>query len=327
MPFYIISGLIGFAVIAVSCELFANSIAWIKIRFKISGIYEKTLSAAGLAFISLIIPFTSVITIPGERGQEISTGALTGTLLMISAVVPAIIAFVAAGSYDKKIYDKKPDEKFFRQSLEFFGAAVVCALIFSMFPMPVKKSLAFLFLAAFIFYVFKTAKKRQDEPGEIRSLYFSRKKIPEGRLVLLQGSVSVLGMACGAVFYIAGVSHAAPAAGVSGFLISLLISPLIIAVPAVLNGLNSLKRMNEIQALASLSMVMVFQATVVIFAGIAATDWILGPRSALAAAVAAVSAAVPAFLIRTQKKAAVYMFIPGAALFIIYILAVFVWVK
>lgn len=331
MPFYIISGLIGLCVIIVSSELFTNSIAWAGIRFGLNrGIMGKILKSAGPALPETIIPVIAVIAIPGEHGQQISTGAILGTPLMLSSLAFGLAA-AAALIYrraDKKPLDFKTDEKSLFNDLVFFSAAITAALIISFFSIPVKKAMGFLFLVAYAVYVywFKRKYRDKEEDHALRDLYFSKKKNPEGRLVLLQAGVSVIGMAAGALFFTSGIEHFSSAVKTPAFVLSVLISPVAVKIPRVLNMLSRVKNSKEGPALADIGAALVFQGTVMIFAGIMATDWILiSPQAKLAVVFSVVSGLTAAAFIKLNKKINAYLFLQGAVFYVLFVVAALKW--
>jgi cation:H+ antiporter len=333
MPFYIISGLIGLAFIVVSCELFKNSVEWAGIRFRLNrGVTGKILAAARTAFPATIVPIIAVIFIAGVKGQEISTGAVLGPPLMLSTLAFGITGAAAFlyRALDSGPADPITDEKPLSGGLIYFAAVFAAAILFSFFPMPVKKSLGFLFLAAYVFYAFGVPAnkvKDKDEDKGLLSLYFSRKKNPEGKLVLLQAAVSVIGMAVGAKFFTSGIGAVAGAVNQPAFMLALLIAPLATELPGVLSNLIWVKRKKETHALVNLSRYMVFQGTVVVFAGISVTDWILGPQARLAAVTTLVSALAMAFVLKIRKKISVYLPILWAFFYVLYLVIAFKWVK
>jgi cation:H+ antiporter len=331
MSFYIISGLIGLAVVAVSCRLFTNSIEWAGIRLKVNhGVTGKILAAAGAAIPQTIIPIIAVIFIPGERGQEVSTGAILGAPLMLSTLAFGITG-AAALIYrvmDKRPVDFKTGEKSLSDGLIFFIAIYAAAVIFSFFPITVKKSLGFLFLLAYVVHVYRAFKKgwlaEEEAP---RSLYFSKKKNPEGKLVLLQSAVSVFGMAAGAKFFVSGVEQAALVMNIKAFILTLLIAPLATEIPEILNSLIWVKKKKETLALANISRSMVFRSSLVVFVGIIATDWILSPQAKFSAIVAIASAVVAVAVLKVNKRISAYMLLPGFIFYALYLTAVIKWVR
>jgi cation:H+ antiporter len=329
MPFYIISGLIGLAVIVVSCELFTNSIEWAGIRFRLNrGAAGKILQAAGAAVPGAIVPIIAVIFVAGEKGQGISTAAVLGPPLLLSTLAFGIAGAAALvyGAADKRPADLKADEKNLSGDLLFFSAVFSAAMLFSFFPVLVKKALGFLFLAAYIYYLYGM-RGNKDKVKVERNLYFSRKKYPEGRLVLLQAAVSVLGMAAGAGFFVSGMEHFAAAVSVPAFLLTLIISPAATEMPGILNGLIWIKRKQENSALSHISGTMVLQGTVVVFAGISVTDWILSPQARLSGAVTIASALAAALVLKINKKINAYMLLLGAVFYALYLVTALKWVK
>jgi len=333
MPFYIISGLIGLAVIVVSCELFKNSVEWAGIRFRLNrGVTGKILAAVRTALPAAVVPISAVIFIAGVKGQEISTGAVLGPPLMLSTLAFGITG-IAAFFYralDSGPADPITDEKPLSGGLIYFAAAYAAAILFSFFPIPVKKSLGFLFLAAYVLYIFGVFGNKgrgRDEHEDPRSLYFSRKKNPEGKLVLLQAAVSVIGMVVGAKFFTSGIEVIAGAINQPAFMLALLIAPLATELPGVLSNLIWVKRKKETQALVNLSGYMVFQGTVVVFAGISVTDWILSPQARLSAGATLVSALAMAFVLKIRKKISVYLPILWTFFYVLYLVIAFKWVK
>jgi cation:H+ antiporter len=336
MLFYIISGLIGLAVASASALLFANSMDWATVRFKFNRIISNKIIPEAREFVpAVMLPLAAVLFIPGEKGQVIATGSVLGGLFFVSTA-----AFGAAGAaayYYAGLSKKQPEfregARRLQEDLVFLASCLAASVVFSFFPITVKKASAFMFLAAYILYAYwyRSKGRFRDEDGDQdvpwNKLYFSKKKFPEGRLVLLQAGVSVLGMAAGAKFFVSGVEGSLGGFGPAPFMAALLLSPLATETLLLYGAYGKMRTGREHTALSSLAKSLVFKGGAVLFAGITFTDWILDARARLACAASIASALTIAVVFRSNKKAAPSALLLCGAFYAIFVALALLAVK
>lgn len=332
MPFYIISGLLGLAVMAVACELFANSVDWGTVRFNLAGTAAEKFIKAGKKLIpEIIIPLCAVIFVAGEKGQDISTGSIMGAPLVLSTLVLGIMGVFAliTGAKSGASGNIEADVKKLTEGLIFFIIIMLAAVLFSFMPWLVKKTGAFLFLGAYIYFVRKAM--IEDAPAEengdgIRKLYFSKAGEPERRLVLLQGGVSVFVMAVGAKFFVSGIEYVSSYTGMPAFLPAILLSPAAVEMHELFYKLGRIKKGMGIFSSGRIAGSMTARPAVMVFTGLLVTDWILSGEIILSALFSAASALLVIIGLKMNGRLNAYTLLSGLVLYVLYVVIVFMGV-
>jgi cation:H+ antiporter len=326
MAFYIISGIISLFVILASCEFFTNAVEWTgkKCNFN-EGVTGSILAAVGTALPETIVPIIAVIFVPGQKGQDIGTGAILGAPFMLSTLAFGItgLAVVLLSASGRREPVMEINKKILSNDMIFFMAVYILAILFSFLPQGYKRPCGFVFILIYIYYVYITFKhERPENSQDLRRLYFSKKKDPELPLVILQDIVSIMGIIIGAKFFVSSLEHVSTAMNFSPFIFSLFAAPVATELPEKFNSIIWVNKKKDTLALGNISGAMVFQSSIVVFVGIMATEWTLSPKAILSAVIALSSSLVIIIFMKTTKKLHAYALMPGILFYALYIILI-----
>lgn len=272
--------IVSFAVILLGCELFVNSVEWFGKKLKLGeGAVGSVLAAVGTALPETIIPLVAILLTGGKTGNEIGIGAILGAPFMLStlAIFVCGVAVGVAALMKKRKLQVKYNRSIMSRDLAFFLVAYAVAVIAGLFHLgPFKYVVAALLLVGYGVYVKRTFAAEGDLGEETRSLYFHRTaEAPDLRRIILQVVVALAAIVFGAQLFVTELTHIATSLGVSGLVISLLLTPLATELPEKFNSVTWMLRRKDTLALGNITGAMVFQSTFPVSVGLIFTDWSL----------------------------------------------------
>lgn len=280
-----------------SSELFTNGIEWLGQRLNINeGVVGSVLAAIGTALPETLVPVVAVISFGQRQGNEVSVGAITGSPFMLSTLTLGLCGLFVYIFAKKGIrsYDLKLDTRVLKRDLRFFVFAFSLVLVGAFFAdQPVVR----LYLGCFIFLVYPVylyfslkADGIVGEPPD--TLYFARLSGFESRglfVILLQVVVSVLGITCGAYYFVNQIQDIGMALGFPIQVLSIIVSPIATEFPEKMNSILWLRKGKDTLALGNVTGALVFQSTILGGFGVALTKWNLSLDARIGACVALVS--------------------------------------
>ena len=284
--------IVAFLVILAGCELFCNGVEWFGRKLHLGeGAVGSVLAAVGTALPETVIPIIAILFGSAEAGEEIGVGAILGAPFMLSTLAMfvcgiSIIIFAAMKKRTRKIRFNKA---IMRRDLLFFLCCYAVAVFIGFFDLgPLRYVIAIALVVTYAIYVRNTMKSEGDLEGECRSLYFHRTaESPQLKFIVLQIFVALIAIIYGANLFVENLTKAAETLGVPALVISLLLTPFATELPEKFNSVVWMGQKKDTLALGNITGAMVFQSTIPVAIGIAATNWRLYENGDWHAAVAA----------------------------------------
>ncbi len=332
MFFYIVISLFSLILILISCEFFTNSIEWTGKKFNLNENTTGTiLAASGTALPETIIPIIALIFVPGEKGEEISTGAILGAPFMLSTLAFGVTGISVIFYYftKKRSLWLSVNDKILSNDIFFFIIVYTLALSVSFVGDGIKKNFfGIIFILIYAIYVFKSfSHKKEKEEVKLNPLYFGNSSKPCKFFVLLQVMVSLAGIIIGAKFFVSGIENLSKILNISPFIFSLFIAPVATELPEKFNSIIWIGRKKDTLALGNISGAMVFQSSIVVAVGIFGTNWILNERAIFSGIIALLSSLIIALFIKIFKKLHAFVLLNGVILYFLYIIIILNFVK
>jgi cation:H+ antiporter len=331
MVLHAVTGIISLLVMLVFCELLSNSLFWTGKRSGFdAGASGAVLSAASTAVPAAIVPLMAVIFIPGNAGHDIAKGAILGAPLLLSTL---LFGLVGAAAIMRSFTDKKNGAGLDAGAgslifdLIFFMVVLVLGAMFSMLPPIFRKLLSPVFILLYIFYLAKTTPlNNRGSSVPIQPLYFSVSENPGTKIIWAQNILSLAGIIAGAVFFSRSLAGISAGLGVNPFLAALIAAPIACELPEKFSSVIWTVKKMDGRAISNISSALVFQVCILVFIGVAATDWELGNAAKLAVLITLLSTAVTAVSVWLLKKlhAAVLAF--GLVFYAAFVIIAIKWV-
>jgi cation:H+ antiporter len=271
---------VSFAIILAGALFFTNAVEWIGHKLKLGeGAVGSLLAAVGTAMPETLIPIVAIIG--GTEGSEdVAIGAIIGAPFLLATLAMAIVgisAFVWKGRRATGLKLKADIETLDRDLiffLIFFALALVAGLVL---PDPLHIPAAIGFLFAYAVYVRATLRGGGEvqEVDTIGRLYFdwTPGSEPPLWLAITQFIVALGAIVGGAHLFVEEMLHVAEDIGVEPLVLSLILAPLATELPEKINSIFWVRENKDSLALGNITGAMVFQSTIPIAVGLAATDW------------------------------------------------------
>jgi cation:H+ antiporter len=315
-------------VILLGAEIFTNGVEWLGKRLRLGeGAVGSILAAVGTALPETLIPVIAILSHSGSGGHDVGIGAILGAPFMLGT-----LAFFAVGvtvfffrRSNKPMY---VNPKVMLRDLRFFLVVYTLAIIASFLPSHSLKLLFIVFLLGaygiYIYETIRTSHQEADSDEELPPCYFSRhRKKPRIIIILAQIVTALLIMVAGAEIFVGSVQDVAVEAGISVFVLALIITPIATELPEKFNSVLWVGRGKDTLALGNITGAMVFQSSVIPALGIALTPWKLEPLALASALLVLASAALQyVFLLRARTLFPAGLLLGGVfyALFILIVL-------
>lgn len=289
--------IISLGIILLGAEVFTNGIEWLGRRLKLGdGAVGSILAAIGTALPETMIPVIAILFGGNEGGHDVGIGAILGAPFMLGTLA----IFLVGGAVLIFRRSNRPmhiEPYVMMRDLRFFLIVYLLAIMASFLPSHNLKLVVVIFLVgAYLFYVYQTIKTSQGYEGEeeLSPLYFCRRRNtqPITLQILTQIIVALFIIIMGANIFVESVQVVAASAGISVFVLALIITPVATELPEKFNSILWVSRRKDTLALGNITGAMVFQSSIIPALGIALTPWELEPLAFASALLALVSAGV-----------------------------------
>ena len=312
--------------ILVGAELFTNGIEWAGrlLRLPQSAV-GSVLAAVGTALPETLIPIIAIVFGTEADRNQIGLGAILGAPFMLST-----LAFPVSGlavlTYARRRRRSRvigADPGMLRRDLGFFLIVYSIAIGTAFVPRPGLQPAAAIFLIlCYGLYVYRTisARRQGGEGEELRPLNFDpRRRTPRPGRVVLQVVGAVSGIVLGARVFVQGIEHLSLAAGISPFLLAVIVAPIATELPEKFNSVIWLRRGQDTLAMGNITGAMVFQSSVIPAIGMLLMPWVLAPLQFWNAALALGSAALIYALQRFRGRLSAWSLLWGGAFYAAFI--------
>lgn len=301
--------LLSFAVILAGCEFFTNGVEWIGRRFKLSeGAVGSVLAAVGTALPETLVPLIAILTLSGDAGHEIGTGAILGAPFML-----ATLALFVCG-LSVLMFAKRRGKKtlhinglLIRRDLKFFLFAYTLAAIAAFIPAEYaifKWAVGLMLFPIYLAYTIYTLKSGESvsEDGDLKDLYFDslirrcmgksgnaqvcaddpsagrmkasiRAAEPMTILIIIQTIGALGAIILGAGMFVNQINGIAIWLGINPLILALVISPIATELPEKFNSMLWIREKKDTFAIGNITGAMVFQSCIPVTIGILMTPW------------------------------------------------------
>lgn len=321
------------ALIFAAAALFVNAIEWIGSRLHLGSTFVGTiLSPLFTSFPELTIFLVAVFAYKGKAGQEIGLGTLFGQPFMASSLSYGLVgAAVLMGYLLKKrnntvlVVDKALAIPYIFITVLFPLTLVPASLSVGL----VKHLFGFLFLGAFIFYIWLMSKRRTAEQIENRVDLYFHKVAPKSVWGKVAGAVaqlviSIFLLYIGSHKMVKSVDILAQGIGISPMGLALIAMPAATAIPETASALIWGYQGKDTLSIGSLVGEKILYSTFYPALGLFFTPWILDLHSYTSVIATTIISLILLYYILKQRLPW-YALCFGLVFFIMYALMIFVF--
>jgi cation:H+ antiporter len=269
----------GMVLIVLSADYFTNGVEWLGQSLGLKANAVGTLLAAmGTALPETLVPLVAVLAGNQTAGVAVGIGAILGAPFMLST-----LGFFVLGAGTWWSRRGRPVAAEVRpaaaRDLRFFLGAMAAALVTGFLPAPAKPWVGGALVAAYLVFAGQVlvAGRGGDDAEPSAPLHLWHAARPPLAVVLGQVAMALMGLVIGAHYFVDALIGLAASSGISGFLLSVLLTPVATELPEVLNSVIWLRRGRDPLAFGNVTGAMAFQASVVPAMGMWLTAWRLSP--------------------------------------------------
>lgn len=310
------------------CHMFSNSVENLGKKLNLGdGVVGSVLSAVGTALPETMIPIIAVIS-NKPSGNGISTGAILGAPFMLSTLgflVTGLAVFFYS-SVNRRTISLHVDKGIFSRDFFFFIISYIATILISITK---NKSIfysgaMFLVLLYFI-YIVSTLKHQGGKEEAAPTLMLSRITRSSGMIViLLQLALSLIGIILASEEFVDNINRMSTTLGISSFVLSMIISPIVTELPEKFNSIMWIRSRKDNLALGNITGAMVFQSTIPVAFGLAATNWSLNTTSLFIMTLTLISALVQYLYLETKETISPFVLTLSGLLYGIFIYVILV---
>lgn len=319
---------VNIALILFFCHMFSNSVENLGKKLNLGdGVVGSVLSAVGTALPETMIPIIAVIS-NKPSGNGISTGAILGAPFMLSTLgflVTGLAVFFYS-SVNKRTITLHVEKGIFSRDFFFFIISYIATILISITK---NKSIfysgaMFLVLLYFI-YIVSTLKHQGGKEEAAPTLMLSRITRSSGIIViLLQLALSLIGIILASEEFVDNINRMSTTLGISSFVLSMIISPIVTELPEKFNSIMWIRSRKDNLALGNITGAMVFQSTIPVAFGLAATNWSLNTTSLFIMTLTLISALVQYLYLETKETISPFVLTLSGLLYGVFIYVILV---
>ncbi|NMP21659.1 sodium:calcium antiporter [Sulfobacillus harzensis] len=269
----------GMVLIVLSADYFTNGVEWLGYRLGLGeGVSGSLLAALGTALPETLVPLMAFIA-GGIRGgqahQGIGLGAILGAPFMLSTLGFSVIG-VGVWLSGQRRQGLAVSKEAMLADLRFFLLAFGLVIITAWLPEQFHVLVALVLVGGYGYHAWQLVKQGRGaapESAPDQPLHFHPRSQPSTVMVALQVMVALFGLVVGAHFFVSGLEGATGWVKLSGFLVSVIVTPLATELPEVLNSVIWIRRGKGALAVGNVTGAMAFQASLVPALGIFMTSW------------------------------------------------------
>ncbi|MCY0878028.1 MAG: sodium:calcium antiporter [Firmicutes bacterium] len=263
----------GMLLIVLSADYFTNGVEWLGYRLGLAdGVVGSLLAALGTALPETLVPFMAFLT-GGDLTQAIGLGAILGAPLMLSTLG---FSLIGAGVW---LSGRRREGLSFRRDsldrdLRFFLAAFGAAVLAAWTPASWHGLIAAVLVGGYCLHAWRLLRGQGEGAGPPRqALHLWPSRSPALWAITGQVSLALFGLVVGAHFFVSALEAVAHWLKLSGFLVSVIITPVATELPELLNSVIWIHRRRDGLAVGNVSGALAFQASLVPALGLMLTPW------------------------------------------------------
>lgn len=268
--------LAGMLMIVLSADYFTNGVEWLGYRLGLGeGVSGSLLAALGTALPETLVPLMAFVAVGAKSDQAIGLGAILGAPFMLATLGFAIIG-LGVWSGGRRTQGLAVSKQALLGDLRFFLAAFGLAVAAAYLPDRTHPYIAVLLVLGYLYHAFQLLRNDAGH-GSVeapnQNLHFHHSERPPLTVVLLQVGVALAGLVVGAHFFVSALGEVTGWVRISGFLVSVIVTPLATELPEVLNSVIWLRRHKDTLAVGNVTGAMAFQASLVPAMGLLLSPW------------------------------------------------------
>ncbi len=313
----------GLVLVLVGALLFTNGIEWVGRRLGLShGALGSIFAAIGTALPETIVALLAVF-LGAKRagGADLGIGAIIGAPLLLATVAFWVTGAAALVLARRRVLHVARET--LEQDLRFFLIVYTLATLAGLIPVhALKLAVAALLVAAYAVYAGRVMRRREAGEGSERPkqlLLAPNAWEPTWTVILAQLALGVGGMFAGAAAFVVGLVALSARLGVSGFVLSVIATPLATELPETLNSVIWLRQGKDTLAVANITGAMALQSSLIPALGIVATPWALGRDQLLAATLTLVSALAVYWGYRVRGRLVAGQLVASGLFYLVYV--------
>lgn len=325
--------LLSLTMILISAEIFTNGVESLGKKLSLSqAVVGSLLAAVGTALPETILPFVAILMHGGDSAKQIGVGAILGAPFMLSTIAFFLVGITvtATSLMKKRRFEIIVETESMKRDLSFFMIMYGIAIITPLFIKNANIFIAFILVAGYVFYAYRTFKGESSDIMHSDELYFKRiilkvlaKRAEEGEtaslpLIILQILAALSIMISGAHVFVGSIEKISLAWGMNPLLFSLLVAPIATELPEKFNSVTWTIKGRDSLAMGNITGAMVFQSTFPVSLGLIFTDWQISGLALFSAALALISAALALTALILRKKLSPLIILFGGVFYILY---------
>lgn len=273
---------LGAVLILGGCELFTRGLEAVgEQRHLTDAAVGSLLAAVGTALPETLIPVIALASGADAVRRDVGLGAILGAPFLLATLGfslfgGAVLICARRGRRPKRI---RIDRCALRRDLLSFCLTYGLAIGAAFVGVRIGRLAIALLLLAYGFYCVRTWRHRQRAPAN-DSAAIPLKSMRHAEYKAAAGLAAIL---AGARLFVQALVPLARVMGVSAFVLSVLITPLVTELPEKFNSVLWVRRDRDTLALGNITGAMVFQSSVPTAVGIAMTDWQLSTSALVSA--------------------------------------------
>lgn len=265
----------GMLMIVLSAGYFTNGVEWLGYRLGLGeGVSGSLLAALGTALPETLVPLMAFVFSKAPAEEAIGLGAILGAPFMLSTLGFAMIG-VGVWWSGRRHEGLQVSSDAMLSDLRFYLGAFGLALAAAFLPVSVHALVAVLLVVGYAVHAWRLVRRGSavEVAPPSQSLHFSRASSPPLAAVTVQVALALLGLIVGAHFFVTALGQVTGWVRISGFLVSVIVTPLATELPEVLNSVIWLRRRKDTLAVGNVTGALAFQASLVPALGILLTPW------------------------------------------------------
>lgn len=284
MSFLLILGS-GMLLIVLSADYFTNGIEWLGYRWGLGeGAVGSLLAALGTALPETLVPVIAIVFGGSRHNDAIGLGAIFGAPFMLASLGFAVIGtglwLTRRGRRELKV-----SAAALTGDVGFFLASFGLALFAAVLPRVVHPLVAGLLIAGYGWHAWRLLSAGHGSEDTVNApehpLHLSPRQRPAWWAAAFQVLMALAGLVMGAHFFVLALGQVTDRVKISGFILSVILTPVATELPEVLNSIIWLRRGRDALAVGNVTGAMAFQASLVPALGILLTPWTLQPWEAV----------------------------------------------
>ena len=326
---------LSLGLILLAAEGFTNGIELVGRRLSFSqAVVGSILAAVGTALPETILPLVAIFSHGRAASKEIGVGAILGAPFMLSTIGFSLIGMTAliASRRGGRLPEVRAEVSTLKRDLKFFLVMYAAAVFLPiMFGHAVAAPLAFLLVAGYIFYIFRTVGGVSADMEHISGLHIIRFPAKMGWVnatghhigwAVVQIAAALGLMVFGAHIFVQNLSVLSLSFGMDPLLFALLVAPVATELPEKFNSVTWMLKGKDTLAVGNMTGAMVFQSTFPVSVGLLFTPWKVEGMALVSAVLALLSAVMVLGVVSCGRKIAPIVMMSAGFLYLIYALTV-----